>query len=614
MPNIKRQVEKKPPSLYSLLYSLWHHLRSRRQWQFGLTFGLMLISAVAEMISLGAVIPFLGVVVAPEKVFHYKFVAYLAKDFGIESAADLLLPFTLAFALAAIIAGAVRIALLWCSYRLAWVCGAEISYEAYRRTLYQPYQIHLARNSTEVSSGITSKVYPAISVMSQMLTLISASFIFLSITIVLFAVNAEIAALAALFFGIFYVLLSWVLRRRLASNSKCIAQNTVKSHKALNEGLGGIRDVLLDGTQPFFCNLFFRAELPRSLAMSDNAFIGGCPRFVMEAVGMAMIAIFAYHLNRNPDASTPALIVLGTLAMGAQRMLPALQNIFAAWATIAGSRHSLSDMIELLEQPLPDSAWLPQPAPLDFHEAIHFENVDFRYRSDGDGTWILHGINLTIPKGTSVGFVGSTGSGKSTLLDLLMGLISPTNGRILVDNKPLDGMSVKAWHRNIAHVPQNIFLTDASIAENIAFGIPIEQIDMQRVRQVASKARIAEFIESSTCGYQTSVGERGIRLSGGQRQRIGIARALYKKASVLVFDEATSALDNITEIEVMDAIRSLEGDLTILIVAHRLTTVKSCNRIVELGEGQIKGQGTFEELMNSSKDFWKQASANGNRL
>lgn len=605
---IKQQTVELQASLYRLLSRLWLHLSSRRRWQFGLIFGLMLTSAFAEVVSLGAVVPFLGVVIAPEKIFHYDFVANVAKNFGIESAADLLFPFTLVFALAAIVAGAIRIALLWGSNRLAYACGAELSYEVYRRTLYQPYHVHLARNSSEVSSGIFFKVNAAIEVMSQMLMLVSSLLLFISITVVLFAVNAKIAILTAFIFGLFYALLSWILRKRLASNAKTVAQNTTKMHKALYEGLGGIRDVLLDGTQSFYCNLYFRAELPRRLALSENAFIGGSPRFAMEALGIVLIAVFAYHLSRYPDGSASALIILGTLALGAQRLLPSLQNIYAAWAGIVGNKNSLADMIGLLDQPLPEAATQAQPPPLDFHDAIRFENVDFRYGEDG--SWVLRGINLTIPKGTTVGIVGNTGSGKSTLLDLLMGLIIPTNGRVVVDGLPLDGGSIRAWHRNIAHVPQNIFLADASISENIAFGIPLEHIDMQRVRRAADKAHLADFIENSLHGYQTIVGERGVRLSGGQRQRIGIARALYKEASVLVFDEATSALDNLTEIEVMDAIRSLEGDMTILIVAHRLTTVKHCSNIVELGKGQIKGQGSFEDMLKSSQSFRKQASVN----
>jgi ATP-binding cassette, subfamily B, bacterial PglK len=264
----------------------------------------------------------------------------------------------------------------------------------------------------------------------------------------------------------------------------------------------------------------------------------------------------------------------------------------------------LKKVLELLDQPIaPELLSTLPPKPLAFSRDIRFSNVRFRYTPDGP--WVLDEFNLTIRKGARVGLVGSTGAGKSTALDLLMGLLMPTQGELLVDGEPVVGERVRAWQNTIAHVPQSIFLADASLSENIAFGVPRNAIDHDRVRQAARRAQIAEFIESAREGYDARVGERGIRLSGGQRQRIGIARALYKQASVLVFDEATSALDNATEQAVMDAIELLERDLTILLIAHRLSTVRRCDCIVELGGGRVVAQGTYEHLFESSPSFQK---------
>jgi ATP-binding cassette subfamily B protein len=234
-----------------------------------------------------------------------------------------------------------------------------------------------------------------------------------------------------------------------------------------------------------------------------------------------------------------------------------------------------------------------------------------RFRYTNDDPWVLDNFNLVIAKGTRVGFVGSTGSGKSTMLDLLMGLLMPTEGVLLVDGQTISGNRLRAWQRSIAHVPQSIYLADTTLAENIAFGVPPDTIDLDRVQQAARQAQIADFIESSPEGYQAYVGERGIRLSGGQRQRIGIARALYKQASVLVLDEATSALDNATEQSVIDAIEMLNRDLTILLIAHRLTTVRRCDTIVELEHGRVVAQGTFEQLLECSPSFRRMSMVAG---
>jgi ABC-type multidrug transport system fused ATPase/permease subunit len=625
-------------ALPKLLVCLWHHFSRRRQRQFGLLIGLMLASALAEVVSLGAVLPFLGILVAPEHVFLHPTVADMAQGWGITSANQLVLPLTVAFAAVALIAGAIRILLLWVSTRLAFATGADLSIEVYRRTLYQPYRVHVARNSSEVISGITNKVNGVVFwVLLPLLTLVSSTVLLVAIMLALLAINPMVASVAAVGFGASYALITWMSRRRLHRNSQSISYEQTQVVKALQEGLGGIRDVLLDGTQPVYCDIYRQADYPLRRAQGNNAFIGQSPRYIMEALGMVLIAALAYALSLQVGGIATALPVLGALALGAQRLLPALQQIYSAWASIAGSHASLADIITLLDQPLPAEAIHPTPfgpdastsssispsfvspqslvpsltapAQLLFQKDIQFRGVHFRYANEGP--WVLDGLNLVIAKGARVGFVGSTGSGKSTTLDLLMGLLMPAEGELLVDGHPVSGSRVRAWQQIIAHVPQSIYLADTTLAENIAFGVPPDTIDLDRVKQAARQAQIADFIESSPEGYQAYVGERGIRLSGGQRQRIGIARALYKQASVLVFDEATSALDNATEQSVMDAIDGLSSDLTILLIAHRLTTVRRCDTIVELGHGQVVAQGTFEQLLESSPSFRSMAIAVG---
>lgn len=588
-----------------LLIRLWRHLGVRRRRQFFLLLGLMFISACAEVVSLGAVLPFLGILTVPERVYAYPGVADAAGFLGFTAADQLLFPVTLAFAAAAAVAGVVRIALLWVSTRLAFGCGADLSLDIYRRTLYQPYPVHISRNSSEVISGITTKVATTVAVLNQVLVLISSTVLMAAITVALLVIDFRIAFVSCIAFGGAYALLSSLSRRKLKRNSQRIASGQTQVVKALQEGLGGIRDVLLDGTQPIYCAGFQQASQQLRHAQGDNLFIAGSPRFAMESLGMVLIAGLAYALSRQPGGVATALPVLGALALGAQRLLPALQHAYNAWATIRGSQASLAATIDLLDQPIPAELLLPPPSPLHFASFIQFENVSFRYSPQG--MWVLHGLNLAIRKGDKVAFVGSTGSGKSTTLDLLMGLVDPVEGRFLVDGRPLSRNQVRAWQRTVAHVPQSIFLADATIAQNIALGVPATEISMERVRRAAAQAQIAGFIEAQDQGYDAMVGERGVRLSGGQRQRIGIARALYKEADVLVFDEATSALDNNTEQAVMEAIQGLGQHLTIVLIAHRLNTVRACDAIFELEGGRVIAQGSYDELLASSPGFRQMA-------
>ncbi len=563
--------------------------------------GLVLCGAFAEVISLGAVLPFIGILISPDRAFRLPVVANFARVLGITSPHQLLLPLTIAFVAAALIAGAIRLLLLWASIRLAFATGADLGIDVYRRSLYQPYRVHVALNSSEVISVITSKVGDTVTVLTQMLMLISSLVMLVAITLALLAIDPVVALLATAGFGSCYGLITLLSRRQLRLNSERISSEQPRLVKAVQEGLGGIRDVLLDGTQPVYSDIYRRADYPLRRAQGANMFISTSPRFAMEALGMVVIAALTYGLSRQSGGLATALPVLGALAVGAQRLLPALQQGYNAWSSVASCEASLAKTIELLDQPLPEELLQPAPAPLQFQSAVRFNRVRFRYT--GDGPWVLNDLSFTIRKGTRVGFVGSTGSGKSTALDLLMGLLMPTEGELLVDNEPVTGSRVRAWQRSIAHVPQSIYLADTTLAENIAFGVPREAIDLERVRRAARQAQIAEFIESRLEGYDVSVGERGIRLSGGQRQRIGIARALYKQASVLVFDEATSALDNATEQSVMDAIDGLDRDLTIVLIAHRLTTVRRCDTIIELQNGRLVAQGTYEQLLECSPSF-----------
>ncbi len=567
----------------------------------------MLASGLAEAMTLGAVLPFLGVIVNPDQVFDYAWAARLAELLGFTTSQQLVLPLTVAFAVTALVAGAMRLVVLWCSKNYVQRVGHEFATDLYRRTLYQPYQVHVGYNTSEIVSSV-EKVNTVMRSLNQVITLVSAVVIAGAIVLALVAMEPVVAAVTFLGFGGLYGGLIYVIRQRLSRNSRLISRKLTLKIKALQEGLGGIRDVLLNNSQPYYYDLYCRADWPFRQAQAENGFISASPRYAMEAMGMVLIAIMAYGLSLQPGGGAAALPLLGTLALGAQRLLPALQQIFAAWAGLRGDQGSVEDVLTLLDQPLPKALLQPPPPALDWHGTIEFEQVGFRYGADGP--WVLQELSFKVPKGSRVGFVGSTGSGKSTTLDILMGLLLPTVGQVLVDGQPIVGEYGRAWQQAIAHVPQHIYLADTTIAENIALGIPKEKIDLERVRYAAQQAQIAEFIESRPGGYWAELGERGIRLSGGQRQRVGIARALYKRGvSVIVFDEATSALDNATEQEVMAAINGLSEELTILMIAHRLSTVERCDFVIELEQGHVVAQGPYQELVNRSTSFQRITSS-----
>ncbi len=580
----------------ALLSRLWHHISRRRRKQFLLLLVLMILASFAEVISIGALLPFLAILTTPARVFEHPLAQPWIHSMGLETPQQLFLPLTVLFCFSVLLAGAMRLLLLWSSMRLSYATGADISNDIYRNTLYQPYAVHVARNSSEVMTGILIKANGVIScVITPLLTLVSAGVMLIAILAALVSIDPVIAMLSFGGFSFIYVSISRFSHRRILRNSQRVAQESNQIAKTLQEGLGAIRDVLIGGAQNTYCQQYRSADLRLRRAQSDNAFIIGSPRYVMEALGMLLIALLAYLLTQQMEGVGRAIPVLGALALGAQRMLPALQQAYAAWTSIKGEQASLQDTLDLLDQPLPDYANHSEPLPMPFGKQIELDRVSFRYSNYAD--WVLKDLSLTIAKGSRVGFIGTTGSGKSTLLDIVMGLLPATEGTLKIDGQTVTASNHRAWQVHIASVSQAIFLTDNSIEENIAFGVTPGKIDHARVKLAARQAHIDDVIDTLPQQYKTLVGERGIRLSGGQRQRIGIARALYRRASVIVFDEATSALDNETEEAVMQAISELSEDLTVLIIAHRLTTLKNCTQIIELGSCGIKRIGTYGDII-----------------
>jgi len=578
----------------SLLHRLWSHLGNKRRSQFLALLVLSMLSALTEVMSLGVLFPFLSMLVSPEKVLGIFGVREFMLFLGIQSSKNLLLVLTALLILVMLFTCLLKLLLIWASATISYAGAGDLSVEIYRRSLHQSYLVHISRNTSEIVAAIGTKVGSAMQFIHQTILMISATITLIAISISLLYISSPVVLVSGGFFGLAYFLISFISKRRLSQCGGVLNEGAPKIVKALQEGLGGFRNVLLDGSQKYYCNLYASVNNKIRKAQSNIAFIHTAPRYLMEGLGFALIALTAYWLTVVQDADQSVLPIIGVFALGAQRILPALHTIYGAWVAIISSENSVVDILGLLEQPIPNEDMIVSLHPMSFNNSIELQSVYFSYHKTG--SYILKNVSLSIGKSERIGIVGSTGGGKSTLLDILMGLLEPTKGQLMIDGKLITSLNRAEWRRCVAHVPQNIFIADTTIAENIALGIPLHEINMKRVKDVARQAHISDVIEARTDGYYENIGEGGLKLSGGQRQRIAVARALYKGASILILDEATSALDQLTETEVMKSILSINKELTIIIVAHRPASVKDCNRIFQIENGAIVKVGRYQEL------------------
>ncbi len=571
---------------------IYVHLSARRRKQLGGTIALMVVGAFAELATIGAVLPFLVVVTGGEGGRYgavVRAVARLGAAMGIGTVAvSAALLVTVAVA-----AGALRLILTRASQRVVFAIAHDLATHIYERTLHQPYSFHVQRNTSQTISGIEKVQYVLGNVLLPAMAGLTAAIVALFVLVALVWVDPATSLIAAACFVALYATVSILTRRKLYQNGDIIAEALQQRVQTLQEGLGGIRDVLLDRSQGIFAAKFAAIDARFREAQATNQFIAAAPRYVVEAGAVVLVAALALYVSTLPGGVVAALPMLGALALGAQRLLPLIQQVYFSWSQIYGNRGALNGIADMLAMPAPpEPAALPMPP---FAEAILLDGLGYRYPT-GEAA-ALADVTLTIPRGMRIGLIGKSGSGKSTLADIIMGLLEPADGRITIDGRVLDAAARPSWQRQIAHVPQAIFLADASIAANIAFGRDPADIEMDRVHAAARGAELADHIATLPQGYDTLVGERGIRLSGGQRQRIGIARALYKQASVLVLDEATSALDDETESAVMAAINRLSRDLTVISIAHRVTTLRGCDRIVRLQGGRIVASGSYDAIV-----------------
>ena len=589
-----------------LLWAWRHALPRRRKRQGLLVLGLMLLGGFAELMTLGAVVPLLALFVSSAAPASTNRVSQLLAHVGINLANYSLTTISIIFCCVAVATGVIRILLAWAGQRYVYGIRCDVGVALYDRVLHQPYSFHVGINSSRIISTLENVPRLAMGMLMPMLqgTIALVIGIFVLSGLILLSPFASLVAILG--FGLIYGGLSLTAGRKLRKNAQIMARLAHQRLQTVQEGLGGIGDVLLDNTQTIYIRKFAKIDAQLSDAQGDNALIAVTPRFVAEAVGIILIIVLALILHGQPGGAAASLPVLGALALGAQRLLPLMQQSYFGWASLLGNRALFFDTVTLLRMPAAVRGGGDPLPPL--QSVVELDAVSFAYPSDRSFT--LNNVSLQIPKGSRVGFVGKTGSGKTTLLNLVMGLLEPASGEIRMDGQLLTSGNKQSWQKQVAHVPQSIFLTDGSIAENIALGVPEDGIDHEKLRHVCRLAELAHFVESLPRGYSTSVGERGVRLSGGQIQRIGLARALYKNATVLILDEATSALDDATEANIIEAVQRLGRDYTVLMIAHRTTTLRECDIIYKLHSGVLVESGPPQEVLGSGiRGFQSEATA-----
>jgi ATP-binding cassette, subfamily B, bacterial PglK len=559
---------------------------------------------------IAAIAPFFAVLGQPELIDHNALLHWAYAHGGFSSKRSFVVALGIAFSAVMLIANLINVLGSLAMSRLALRIGTELQSALFGEYLSRPYSFHIRVNGTMLTNNIlyeTARATNGVLRNAFMLVtnLVTASFIILSILVLKPMVG--LAIIAGLAGG--YALIYFVLRNRLLQVGKAQSRTAIEQEQILQESFGAIKEIIVLQAQNFFRGRFERASKHFSHAAAHSQVVAQNPRYLMECVAAVGLVGLALVLGGREDGVGPWLGQLTFLAFAAYRLLPTLQLVFAASVNIRADRAGLALIAPDLRRA---RAAIHTTTPVDFtrmdgtwqvrpQQEIRLEEVSFRYAADQP--WALKGVSLCIPARGAVGIVGVNGSGKTTLVDVIVGLLVPSEGRVEVDGSTLDQSNRAAWQSRIAYVPQNIFLLDSSIAQNIALGIPAADINRHRLLEAASLAQLDEFIKTLPAGYDHRVGERGIQLSGGQRQRIGIARALYRAATVLVFDEATNALDGLTEQELMATLGRLRGRYTTILIAHRMSTVRSCDIIFELENGKIADSGTYDGLLKSSAVF-----------
>lgn len=596
--------------MLKVIKQLFVLLTNKQLKQFYILQVLVVIMAFTELLGIASIAPFMALVGDISILETNDFFAQLYQMSGLNNPMDFLFYTGVTVLVMLTFSTVVSMFTIWKLSIFGARIGTEIADRLYTYYMQQSWQFHASGSSAQLTKQVSTEAARISNGIIQPLVQMNAKLVlalFISISIVVY--DPLIALLGLFIFSLAYFLLYRLVRKKLVSNGQKLSDVSTQRFRLMNEGFGGIKDVLLLNRSHDFIERFQDSGKVFARAQGTNIAISQVPRYFIELIAFgAMISLVLVLIKLHSGNLGEVLPILAVYALAAFKLLPALQQIYSSVSTIKGHIAAFEAVKEDLERSFENQKAIgkaPAPTLINLYKNIALKDIEFSY--PGKDRAAVDGVNMSIPVNSVIGLVGSSGSGKSTLIDLMLGLLTPQHGSLYVDDIDITADNKRAWQDLLGFVPQSIFLSEGSIAENIAFGIPLKDINLEQVNKALTLANLTELVEQLPDGIHTKVGERGVQLSGGQRQRIGIARALYHEAEVLVFDEATSALDGITEKIVMDAIHEFSGKKTIIMIAHRLKTVEKCDIIYFMEHGKIIDHGTYQELVARNVKFKEMA-------
>ncbi len=590
--------------LLKSIFLLFKALDSKRRYQFiGILF-INILNGLFEFISLGSALLFLESLTNTSNISSS--FSFLISTFNINNESDLIRLSTIIFLGITFLTTAIRIFNLWLNTKFRISFLNYISNKIYRKVINQEYSFFLNKNSSEILTDLTSNIEKTNFFFENLLTLTTAIILSFSIIFSLLKLNFYVTISSVIFFSCLYTILGIFINKRVDKYSKVELQASYSLTRIIQDSLNGIKEIIVSNSHLFYSDKFKLNNYNLRQYQGMTGFITTFPRYLFEGIGLLFIGISGIVIYSNINNSGNVIALLGAFALGAQKLLPTMQSSYKSWSLLYFYNKPLDRVLNLIS--LKNNANTLIKGKLSFKNEIKITNLNFSYSNDHEN--ISKNINLIIKKGENIGIFGKTGSGKTTLINIFMGILTPNKGNILIDDVELFNQDKndirRKWKNNIALVPQDVFLYDSSIIENIAFCIPKNKIDLKRAINAAKISHANEFICKTNKGYDTVVGDKGIKLSGGQKQRLGLSRAIYSDSEILILDESTSALDFNTEKSVMESIFNSKSNrnLTTITIAHRLSTLRYCDKVVELDSGEIKKVYNNKEFLKKFQNLF----------